>query len=457
MNSKRRLRAGSWPARPFTKFGGAAAALLLAAAPFPLSAAQASAAPATRPAAQPANIGDGIEHFYRARAGRPLWLAPQAGAAPQLLLALLDSASIDGLDTSRYQVSAIASALADARNGDIRAVNHAEELISKAFVAFARDLRRDPKIGIVYVDRELIPGPQSPRYLLERAAAAPSLEVYVSNMAWMNPNYSHLRRALVSRRHANDFQRRTLALNLERARALPAGDHRYVIVNAAAQRLFMYENGRVVDSMRVVVGKPKHATPMMNAYIRAAALNPYWNVPPDLAAERIAPNVVKQGVSYLADNGYQLLSDWSFQPNVIDPPTVDWQAVADGRVEVRVRQLPGPNNALGQMKFVFPNAQGIFLHDTPDRQLLSEASRLYSGGCIRLEDAPRFARWLFGRDLQKTGDAPEQIVSIPTLVPLFVTYLTAVPSDGSIAYFEDVYGRDAARVAAAFDPLAASN
>ena len=71
---------------------------------------------------------------------------------------------------------------------------------------------------------------------------------------------------------------------------------RYVVVNAAAQRLFMYENGQVVDSMRVVVGKPKHATPMMNAYIRAAALNPYWNVPPDLAAERIAPNVVKQGV-----------------------------------------------------------------------------------------------------------------------------------------------------------------
>ena len=87
------------------------------------------------------------------------------------------------------------------------------------------------------------------------------------------------------------------------------------------------------------------------------------------------------------------------------------------------------------MKFIFPNAQGIFLHDTPERQLLSEASRLYSGGCIRLEDAPRFGRWLFGRDLHKSGDAPEQIVPIPTVVPLFVTYLTAVPNGGSIAYY----------------------
>ena len=457
MNSMRKMRAGFAPARSFTKIGGAAAALLLAAAPFPLTAAQAAAAPAARPAVAPSANGDGIEHFYRARAGRPLWLAPEAGTAPQMLLGLLDSAAIDGLDPNRYQTAAIAGALAAARGGDIRAVNRAEELLSQAFVAYARDLRRDPNIGILYVDRELVPGPQSPRYLLEQAAAAPSLEVHVGNMAWMNPAYAQLRRALANKLHANDVQRRTLALNLERARALPAGNHRYIVVNAAAQRLFMYDQGQLVDSMRVVVGKPKHATPMMNAYIRAAALNPYWNVPPDLAAERIAPNVVKQGPAYLTNNGYQLLSDWSHNPSVLDPGAVDWQAVADGRLEVRVRQLPGPNNALGQMKLVFPNAQGIFLHDTPERQLLSEASRLYSGGCIRLEDAPRFARWLFGRDLYKDGDAPEQLIGIPTLVPLYITYLTAAPSDGSIAFFDDVYGRDAARLAAAGDAQSASN
>jgi len=252
----------------------------------------------------------------------------------------------------------------------------------------------------------------------------------------------------MSRSYANDLQRRTLMLNLERARALPAGISRYVVVNAAAQRLFMYDNGQLVDSMRVVVGKPKYPTPMMNAFIRAAALNPYWNVPPDLAAERIAPFVVKQGLRYLKANGYELLSDWTDQASVIDPSNVDWKAVADGSVEVRIRQLPGPHNALGKMKFLFPNREGIFLHDTPDRQLLSEASRLYSGGCIRLEDAPRFGRWLFGRELEIQGDAPDQLVGIPTLVPLYITYLTAVPDGTSIAYYDDVYGRDAARLAA---------
>ncbi|MEO8546748.1 MAG: L,D-transpeptidase family protein [Sphingomicrobium sp.] len=393
------------------------------------------------------NDGAGITDFYRARGGRPLWLAPQTGAAPQLMLGLLASAAFDGLNRDRYQIDRVAQALRDARRGNARAVSRADMMLSKAFVAYVQDLRRAPNIEIVYVDRELAPGPPMARALLDSAAAAPSLEAFVENMGWMNPIYGQLRRALTSGRFSSPNERDSLSINLERARALPSGSQRYVVVNTAAQRLETYENGRQVDSMRVVVGKPKYPTPMMNAFIRAAALNPYWNVPPDLAAERIAPSVVKQGVGYLKGLGYEVLSDWGDNPTVIDPRTVDWQAVADGKDEVRIRQLPGPHNALGKMKFVFPNAEGIFLHDTPDRQLLSEASRLYSGGCIRLEDASRLGRWLFGRDLKKDGNAAEQIVPIPTPVPLYVTYLTAVPNGTSIAYFDDVYGRDAARLA----------
>ena len=368
-----------------------------------------------------------------------------------MMMELLDSAAIDGFNPDRYRIKKVTKALRDARRGDPRSVNRAEQMLSQAFVSYARDLRNAPNIDIVYVDRELVPAAPTARALLESAAAAPSLEAFVTSLGWMNPTYGQLRRALTRGQDNGPAERARIAINLERARALPANIPRYVVVNTAAQRLYMYDNGQLVDSMRVVVGKTKYPTPMMNAFIRAAALNPYWNVPPDLAAERIAPNVVKDGVGYLKAMGYQLLSDWGDSPTVVDPRTVDWKAVVDGRVEVRVRQLPGPQNALGKMKFVFPNEQGIFLHDTPDRQLLSEASRLYSGGCIRLEDAPRLGRWMFGRDLKKTGNAPEQLVPIPTLVPLYVTYLTAMPSGTSIAYFDDVYGRDAARLAALGD------
>ncbi|MDQ3245521.1 MAG: L,D-transpeptidase family protein, partial [Pseudomonadota bacterium] len=219
------------------------------------------------------------------------------------------------------------------------------------------------------------------------------------------------------------------------------------VMNAAAQRLYMYENGQVVDSMRVVVGKPKYATPMMSAFIRYAALNPYWNVPPDLTAERIAPNVRKQGAAYLRRLGYEVLSDWGPNPNVVDPATIDWKAVADGSIRIRVRQLPGPHNAMGQMKFMFPNIEGVYLHDTPEKELLTEASRLFSGGCVRLEDAPRLGRWLFGTTLNANGAEPEQPVPLANPVPVYLTYLTAVPSGSSVAFFDDIYGRDAVRLA----------
>src|SRR5215213_8475290 len=339
----RMVRAGMIPARTFQKLGGAAAGLLLAAAPLPSFAATSASAAKAAPVATAVSSGSEITDFYRARGGRPLWLAPQSQGAVQLLLGLLNGASADGLDPNRYEVGKVADALRAAQRGDRRSVDRAEMLLSQAFVAYARALRRRPDIDIVYVDRELVPAPPPARYLLESAASAPSLAVFVDSMGWMNPTYAQLRRAVTNHSYSDDVQRRTLMLNLERARALPAGNQRYVVVNAAAQRLFMYDNGQLVDSMLVVVGKPKYPTPMMNAFIRAAALNPYWNVPPDLAAERIAPGVVKQGVPYLKASGYELLSDWTDKATVIDPSNVDWKAVEDGRVEVRIRQLPGPH------------------------------------------------------------------------------------------------------------------
>jgi murein L,D-transpeptidase YcbB/YkuD len=181
------------------------------------------------------------------------------------MLGLLNSASVDGLDPNRYEVAKVADALRAAQRGDRRSVARAERLLSQAFVNYVRDLRRPPDIDIVYVDRELIPAPPSARYLLRSAASAPSLTNFVDTMAWMNSTYGQLRRALLNNAYSDDRQRRTLMLNLERARALPAGNQRYVVVNAAAQRLFMYEGGQLVDSMKVVVGKPKYPTPMMVA------------------------------------------------------------------------------------------------------------------------------------------------------------------------------------------------
>ena len=199
--------------------------------------------------------------------------------------------------------------------------------------------------------------------------------------------------------------------------------------------------------MVVVVGKPKWPTPMLAAYIRYAALNPYWYVPSDLAGEDVGQYVVRFGLKYLDDYGYEVVSDWTREPTIIDPKTIDWKGVVDGKVDVMIRQKPGPKNFMGRMKFMFPNQFGVYLHDNPRRELFKEASRYFSGGCVRLEDAARLGHWLFGHDLDWQDAGIEVAVPLATPVPVYITYLTAMPDGGSIAYFDDVYGRDAAKLA----------
>ncbi len=231
--------------------------------------------------------------------------------------------------------------------------------------------------------------------------------------------------------------------NLERARVLPTDPgRRYILVDAAGARMWMYENGRVADTMKVIVGKASDPTPMLAGLLHYVLVNPYWNVPPDLARERVAPGVLSKGVKYLKTMRYEVLSDWGETPTVLDPKTIDWKAVAAGTAEVRVRQLPGKDNSMGKMKFVLPNDMGIYLHDTPDKHLFAAADRHLSAGCVRVEDAQRLAKWLFGKVPTPDGKAPEQRVELPEPVPVYMTYLTAAPAAKGLVFREDTYGRD---------------
>jgi len=121
---------------------------------------------------------------------------------------------------------------------------------------------------------------------------------------------------------------------------------------------------------------------------------------------------------------------------------VDWHAVADGKMQVRVRQLPGPANSMGHLKFGFQNDDDIYLHDTPSKDLFAQDDRNLSHGCIRLEDAERLGRWLMGREPETASTEPEQHELLPTPVPIYVTYLTAQVNDGQLSFVDDTYGRD---------------
>ena len=242
------------------------------------------------------------------------------------------------------------------------------------------------------------------------------------------------------------YYEQIILINLERAKRLPAPEEqsKYLIVDAGDARLSMWRNGRKVDEMKVVVGKAETATPMMAAYIRYADVNPYWNVPPELVRSLVGPRVVAQGVKYLTDREYQVLTDYSDDAKLIDPATVDWQAVVDGRENVRLRRLPSPANSMGMMKFMLPNYFGIYLHDSPEKDHFAKNELWVSNGCVRLEDYKRVAKFLFDGTIPK-GQNPkvEDRVNLPEPVPVYMTYLTAQPTSDGVQFMADHYGRDA--------------
>ncbi|WP_126717867.1 L,D-transpeptidase family protein [Sphingomonas ginkgonis] len=449
----RNQRAGLRPARALFRSGllavtlAAAPAVGHAAEPFSSAAYLAGTAGSSSAAL---GSDQTVAAFYNARERRPLWLAQGPGAAEQLI-ALLASSRLDGLDPDKFKPGSLERAVRSADSGNPRAVAKADSLLSQAFVNYVRQLRDTSQSGIVYGDPAVRPLPATPRAILEEAARAPDIAGYVQTMGWMNPLYGQLRQTALQQNVLADRGAADLvARNLQRARVLPVDrGQKYVVVDTAAARLYMFEGGRPVDSMKVVVGKPTQPTPLLASAIRNVVLNPYWNVPDDLTAERIAPRVVGEGMKYFTSKRYQVLSDWGDSPRLLDARTIDWAAVRDGRAQVRVRQLPGPDNAMGRMKFTLPNDLGIYLHDTNDPGKFDEAARNFSGGCVRLEAAPRLARFLFGKRPTPKGQAPEQKVELPAPIPVYMTYLTATAQDGTLVFRDDVYHRDggAARLA----------
>ena len=214
-------------------------------------------------------------------------------------------------------------------------------------------------------------------------------------------------------------------VNLERWRWLePDLGARYVLVNIAGFSAGLYDRDRLTLGMRAVVGKTYHRTPIFSDLIRYVVLSPYWNIPRSIAAREIRP----KGRRYMARRGIEVLPGG------------------------RLRQRPGPNNALGRVKFIFPNRFNVYLHDTPARELFARASRPFSHGCIRVAEPIQLATLL----LAEQGWTREQVVAaaergrersvhLERPVPVHILYWTAwVDDDQTLQFRGDVYGRDGA-------------
>lgn len=251
----------------------------------------------------------------------------------------------------------------------------------------------------------------------------------------------------------NAITRELLLVNLEKWRWLPRNRGTYrVEVNIPEYRLWVRRNGEVVHETKVVVGTPKNQTPIFYDQIRHVVVNPYWNVPSSIARGEVGPQVIRDP-GYLARREFELLGG---DGTVLDPWTVNWAAVAPGTFPFLLRQKPGALNALGQVKFLFPNKHDVYLHDTPEKSLFGRDLRAYSHGCVRVENPFDFAETLladepgFGRSTLEAAFGPrERWFNMEVKVPVFLTYFTVrIDDSGKARTFADVYGHDK-RIAAA--------
>lgn len=422
--------------------GAAAAALTVLCAS--ASAAAASDIAATAAPTSAVNASSPVDAFYASRRGAPLWLGsgPDSPAARELI-GVLQQAQLDGFSAGPALAARIQALLGRAQAGDPTAIATADRLLTSAWVAYVQALQTPPP-GMTYADRWVVPRREAASQILARAAFAPSLAAHVREVSRVNPLYAELRAAAWTQMQASGAMPDPRVLtSLDRLRDMPF-QNRYIIVDTAGARLYMIESGRIVDSMKVIVGKPDPSTqtPMLASTIYYATLNPYWHVSPEMVRSLIARNVLDQGVGYLKARGYQVQRPDGQGDELLDPAKVDWRAVADGTLQVRVRQLPGPANSMGRLKFGFPNGSDIYLHDTPTKELFAQDDRSLSHGCIRLEDAERLGRWLLGREPQTATRDPEQNVLLPTPVPIYLTYVTAQLDGGRLSFVDDSYGRD---------------
>lgn len=247
-----------------------------------------------------------------------------------------------------------------------------------------------------------------------------------------------------------------ILINMERIRWVPAETPaEYLLVNIPAFKLYVYDNNKLDWSCNVVVGKPGTNTVIFSNEMKYVVFSPYWNVPPGILVHEVLP-AMKRNAGYLARQNMEVVTGTG---SPVNPGSLNWAKYSGGNFPYIIRQKPGGKNALGKVKFLFPNEYNIYLHDTPSKGLFGENKRTFSHGCIRVSEPQRLAEWLLRKDSAWTekkivaamnGDK-EKFITLKEKVPVYIGYFTAfVDSDGRLNFRDDVYGHDARLAATLF-------
>lgn len=241
---------------------------------------------------------------------------------------------------------------------------------------------------------------------------------------------------------------RQIQVNLERWRWMPkALDPVHIAVNLPAAHLEFVKDGHIAMAMRVVVGDLQHQTPTMMTTMTSVVLNPTWTVPPSIASKEILPKLRKDP-AYLVSNNMHILEAFPEDSPQSQGVGVDWHKMG-AKFPWRIRQRPGPDNALGQVKFNLSNSDDIYLHDTPKRQYFGRIFRALSHGCVRLERPVDLAQAVLSAEWAPKvpdliGEASTRTLKLERPITVYLMYMTAwADEDGTVHFRDDLYGHDA--------------
>ena len=394
--------------------------------------------------------------FYESRGNVPAWIDGDK-ASPRLsaLLDALKHSEDHGLDPAGYGLDRFQRIVTQAEENkhryEIERIPEIDTRLTYAYLQYAADLlgwSGNPKA--IYTNWIRADNKANLAEQLAKAVSTSQIRETLEELAPTHPQYKGLQAALAHERQNPTGHLDRIRMNLVRWRWMPRelGD-RYVFVNVPAYQMQVMEGEKPALAMRVIVGDPKHQTPFFSDEMTTIVFSPNWNVPESIIRKEMLPRLVNDP-GYLERQDIQVVGT---SGQLIDAEAVDWgdeSSVAG----LHFRQEPGPKNALGLVKFQFPNPFDVYMHDTPEDALFNKERRALSHGCIRLENPVALAQYVLRDNPNWTTEkiaaamnaGEEHGVPLKEHLPVHIGYFTAwVNPDGSVTYTDDPYGLDEAQ------------
>lgn len=401
-----------------------------------------------------------VAAFYEQNNYELVWVSSDGTIIPyaRVMIRTLDSSWQEGLEPFNYHITEIKSLCNDVdHEGSDVVTNDCIELdirLTDAFFTYTSDLYAG-RINDEHWnhDRKKHLNEITPPDSLRSIANGKSISDVLSSFSCPHEPYKQLRRLLRSYCQDNDtinqetiFQKKQIASNMERWRWLPRNmPVKYIMANTASFDLHVSDHKKDTLTMKIIAGKLQQPTPLLSSSIQYLIINPWWEIPHSIATKEMLP-LIKNNISYLTDHHikvYRVSGTHLFEINIT---SIDWNGLSEKNFPYRLRQMPGTWNALGTIKFIFPNRQQVYFHDTPNPELFQKTERTFSHGCMRIEKPVLLAAYLLGQTEEsikrKISTDKEQLLKVIPM-PVFICYWTVwTDTNGKTSFAQDVYGYD---------------